>query len=850
MHSAGGAPPAEWMVAILTVVAASVCSGVVGADPSQAAHRSPATVDLSKAVVVTAGSTADAVERQAALMLRWEVRKRTGLELKEAGSVPADATPAIVIGSRERMPALPAGLRVAQPVMKEGKPAAEGYVVMVDTGSRPGATVCCVGNDHRGTLFAVGKLLRTADWGEGSLKVPADLSAASAPEYPVRGMQLGYRRLNDTFDAWDVGRYAQYIRDLIIFGNNSVELIPPSGPGVEWIAIPDPLMPLNTWDMTAALSALLDAYDMDVWLWLPLEDNAADDPQRRAATLVDRDELFAACKRIDDVFVPAGDPGNTPPQAMIPYLRDLAALLHKHHPNAKLWVSSQKWGLQGVKYFTDYMRANRPDWLAGMVWGPSSPGSPQQARQMVPPEYGLRLYPDITHALRCQYPFPYLDEPWAQAYARQPIQPRPTQYAHICRTMSPGTMGAVCYSDGTGDDVNKIIWDSLLWDPQADVREALRDYGRCFFGPEFADEVADGELMLERNWVGSAATNPQVAQTFAHWRAMEKRATPKQLANWRFQQGLIRAYGDMFIQTRVRRDQALLERAYAELRKAPQVGPEAAMTAAETILAEADPSPLDFQAGTVPKEGSQAAHRPQAAHRLTSAPQLRDRIHELGGELFKSIGMQLGMKEYGSSDGNRGAQLDNNDRPVSDCPWLAAQFPEIRKLPTREAQLAAIEQWLNWTNPGPGGFYDDLGNHANLMDPHLVRSVTWEQDPEFMLTPDDAHQSSMYPMYQRLSWMNQAQSYMQPLRLRYTGLDRNATYILKATYGGRGKALLQLYLDGQKFGDPVESDPQRPTRHEFEVAKAMTADGVLDVAWDELGEGGAKVAEAWLIRKP
>jgi hypothetical protein len=30
----------------------------------------------------------------------------------------------------------------------------------------------------------------------------------------------------------------------------------------------------------------------------------------------------------------------------------------------------------------------------------------------------------------------------------------------------------------------------------------------------------------------------------------------------------------------------------------------------------------------------------------------------------------------------------------------------------------------------------------------------------------------------------------------------------------------------------------------------MTADGVLDVAWDELGEGGAKVAEAWLIRKP
>ena len=389
--------------------------------------------------------------------------------------------------------------------------------------------------------------------------------------------------------------------------------------------------------------------------------------------------------------------------------------------------------------------------------------------------------------------------------------------------VSPATVGAVYYSDGTGDDVNKIIWDALLWDPKADVREVLRDYGRAFFGAGFADDIADGELMLEENWVGSAAKNEQVAKTFAHWQAMEKRAAPKQLANWRFQQGLIRAYGDMFTQTRVRRDEVLLERAYAELRKAPEVGPEAAMAAAEPILAEANP--------------------------LTEAPDLRKRIHELAGELFRSIGMQLSIEKYGSSDGNRGAQLDNNDRPVSDCPWLKAELAEIRKLPTRDEQLAAIDQWLNWADPGPGGFYDDLGNHANLMDPHLVHTMTWEQDPEFMITPDDAHQSSMYPQYQRLSWMNQAQTYVEPLRLRYTGLDPNAAYVLKATYGGRGAAMVQLYLDGQKVGDPVPSDPQKPTRHEFDVPKAMTADGVLDVAWNEVDDFGAKIAEAWLVKK-
>lgn len=808
---------AQRTIAVIAMVALTA-----GWQAAGAAH-SPAAVDLSKAVVVTAGSAADAVERQAALMLRWEIRKRTGLELKEATAVPADATPAIVVASRERMPTLPAGLELPAPAMKAGKTAPEGYLLMLDAKSRPGPTVCCVGNDHRGTLFAVGKLLRTVDWGDARLKAPAELSVVSAPEYPVRGMQLGYRRLNDTADAWDIGRYAQYVRDLIIFGNNSVELIPPSGPGGEWIAVADPLMPLTTWDMTIALCALLDAYDMDVWLWLPLEDNATENPQHRAATLLDREQLFAACKRIDHVFVPAGDPGNTPPQAMIPYLRDLAALLHKQHPNAKIWVSSQKWGLAGVKHFTGFMRAEKPEWLAGMVYGPSSPGSPQQMRKLLPSEYGLRLYPDITHALRCQYPFPYWDEPWAQGYARQPIQPRPTQYAHICRMMSPATVGAVCYSDGTGDDVNKIIWDALLWDSTADVREVLRDYGRCFFGPEFADEVADGLLMLEQDWVGSAARNPQVAKTLAHWQAMERRATPKQLTNWRLQQGLIRAYGDMYIQTRVRRDDALLQQAYAELRKAPQVGPETAMNAADEILAQADPR--------------------------TAAPELRKRICELADDLFNSIRMQLSMEKYGASDGNRGAQLDNNKRPVSDCPWLRAQLAEIRKLPNREAQLAAIAQCLSWTDPGPGGFYDDLGNHANFMDPHLVCSVAWEQDPEFMVTPDDAHQFSMYPPYQRMSWMNQAQTYAVPLRLGYRGLDPDGAYILKATYAGRGKAMVQLYLDGRKVGDPVESDPQRPTRHEFEVPRAMTADGVLDVAWNERGEGGAKIAEAWLVKK-
>ena len=52
-------------------------------------------------------------------------------------------------------------------------------------------------------------------------------SIATAPAYKVRGQQLGYRPKTNAYDAWSVPMWEQYIRELAIFGNNTIELIPP-----------------------------------------------------------------------------------------------------------------------------------------------------------------------------------------------------------------------------------------------------------------------------------------------------------------------------------------------------------------------------------------------------------------------------------------------------------------------------------------------------------------------------------------------------------------------------------------------------------------------------------------------
>ena len=813
------------------LVAVLILGRVAGGAPA----AQPATVDLTKAVVVGLGSQADTIERQAALMLRGELKRRTGLDLPHVTDLPAADVPAIIVGSRERMPALPAGATLPDPPMKDGKPAAEGYVLAVDTRSRTGPTVYAIGNDRRGALFAVGRLLRTADWYPGKVLLRADLSISTAPAYPNRGMQLGYRNTADTYDAWDMGRYAQYLRDLICFGNNAIELIPSVSPNVVVNDDPSWVMPSTSWDTTITVSALCNNYDMDLWMWIPLQSGAAADPAQREASLRDREDLFAACQRIDHIFVPGGDPGNTPPQLLMPYLKDLAERLRKHHPKAAMWVSPQGFSREWRDYFYNYLKTEQPDWLTGIVYGPGVGGWPADVRKITPARYPMRFYPDITHTIRCQFPILLWDEAWAQTYERQPIQPRPTWSQLICNMFSKETVGAVCYSDGTGDDVNKIVWDAMLWDPKADLREVLRDYGRCFVGPEFADDIAEGILTLEQDWVGPAISNPQVPKTLAHYQAIEKRALAP-FANipsedrvrphdtvawsWRLQQQLIRAYGDAYVQKRLQRDTGLLSQAYAELKQAPQIGSEAAMVAAEKILKQADPH--------------------------SAAPALRDRIEELAAMVYSSVGLQLSMEKYGASSDDRGSLLDTIDRPISDIPWVLDQFARVRAMSSDQEKLAWLHRLANWEDAGPGGFYDDLGNHTNAKDPHVV----W---PAGAYIGDD-HWGPEAPEHGRLSWIHAASAgptLETALHLRYTGLDPKASYVLKATYAavGRFSGTLQLYFDDQKFESPIKSDPRKNEMHEFQVPKSATAGGTLDVKWVKIDGRSPSIAEVWLSKK-
>src|SRR5207245_2211115 len=125
-----------------------------------------------------------------------------------------------------------------------------------------------------------------------------------------------------------------------------------------------------------------------------------------------------------------------------------------------------------------------------VVFGPQVRVSLPQLRAAVPSRYPIRRYPDITHSLKCQYPVPDWDVAYALTEAREGINPRPLGQAGIFHLLEEHAVGFLTYSEGCNDDVNKIVWSCLGWDPDMDVKDSLRQYSRYFFGVRYTEDRA------------------------------------------------------------------------------------------------------------------------------------------------------------------------------------------------------------------------------------------------------------------------------------------------------------------------------------------------------------------------
>lgn len=771
---------------IFSVLALIICCSLVS-------NAQP--IHLKNATVLVAPSVPSPMRETAVRVLTEEIAKRTNITLKTAPNWPkTNAVTIALVLSNDR--ALMGKTIPVRNDKSEAEYQAEGFRVVSDVN-----VLWVIAADARGVLFGTGWLLRKLQMATGIVQLDEKVDVASAPAYPIRGHQLGYRHTANSYDAWSVAQYEQYFRELAIFGTNAVEGIP-----FHEDEKPNPHFKIPASEMRIKMGELCQQYDMDYWVWTPVTFELTD-KEKRAAELKIHEDFYKKCSRLDHIFVPGGDPGDNQPSEVLPFLKDLHQILTKYHPKAKIWISLQGFSVEQIDYFYRYLADNNPDWLQGVVSGPSSPPM-AETRFRLPKKYQHREYPDITHNVRCEFPVRGWDQAYALTLGREASNPRPYAFAQIHQTFAPFTDGFVSYSDGCHDDVNKVIWSMRGWNPQTDVREILTDYARFFFGKPLSDPTADGIAALESNWSGPLIQNGGVEATYSFWKNLET-TNPQLKGNWRWQMLLLRANYDTYTRRRLIYEQALEKQANAILSEAAKIGAEKAMeTALETV---------------------------NSADKTNIAPELRQKIEQLCADLYASIGLQTSVSKHNAKGHERGCVLDFVDYPLNNRWWLADEFKKISSLPTAEAKLQRLKIIGTWENPGKGSFYDDVSNVTKG-----PRIKTISEDATDVAWWEDGFSRA------RLS----SQLFQKCPELDYDNLQPDARYIIRVV--GAGEALLRV--DGHRLS-PTVYNRETETVKEWIVPLSLTQDGQLHVTFDEPEESHlnwrkqSKISDIWLLKQ-
>ena len=751
--------------------------------------------DLSGATLLVSKNIPSPVRETAISILKEEIAKRTSLQLKENDKPAGKQVIALVLASENELSGLTVPVNTDEE-KPESKP--EGFRLVLN--QTKGKTILwLIAADQRGAIFAVGQLMRTAVLTRNKITFDSKDEITTSPKYPIRGHQIGYRNTANSWDSWTMAQYEAYLRELALFGANSIENIPFQDNKI------NPLMKYPREVMNKRISEICHEYGLDYWVWTPADVDLSN-PAKFKEEVAKHAEFYKNCPYLDGVFFPGGDPGSNHPRDVMPFLKAVTAELKKYHPKATMWISLQGFNDEQVDYFYQYLEKYNPDWLTGVVTGPGSPDL-AATRFRLPKKYMHRHYPDLTHTVRCQYPTLNWDQAFALTEGREVCNPQPCYYAKIHNRYAPFTDGFLSYSDGVHDDVNKVTWSQMGWNPERPVREVLVEYARFFFGSAAAEEAADGILCLERNWVGPTEENGGIVATYDLWKKLEAEH-PELKTNWRWQLLVMRSNYDMYVKLRKTYEQKLEMLANKVLLQAPKISSSTAMEEALKLVNKAETVPITNN--------------------------LRQKIVDLCEALFQSVGLQTSVKKYQASGSERGAILDFIDYPLNNRWWLTDEFKKIEKMSTEKEKLDRLKIIATWENPGEGCYYDNVSDISKSS--HVL---TFSDDATDVAWWDNGSSR------RRLS----TQLFQNFPELKYSDLDPNGRYLIRIA--GYGEALLRV--DGERL-EPTLYNKGYEEFKEFLLNPKYVSDGKIDVTFDQPEESQlnwrqrSKVTDVWLIK--
>ncbi len=835
-------------------------------------------------VTIVTGDRASEVEGRMAQLLAERIAERSNLkpllsrDAKDGDF--RDGKLTIFLGCPARHALLAELLRLEKiKPPTETDPGDEGFLLHASKRGR-GLRLLAAGVEERGVLYAVGEILRRMTDKNGRVDFPPDLDLRTAPAFRYRGMMVsqGHTIAELTKSRhWTEAELRRVILDYALAGANNFavgddrdhEFFKSYGLQTLISISPNGGSGPPEWEATEAIGR-------KGHLCLSV-------PEARAAILKATEAQFSRFKPFDFVRMYSGDGGGCECDQCAPYggryirmAADLAAIIHHHHPQTKIFATNQKLDNAGDQAIFDYLNEQPRPWLTALAYGPGSnpmswqPGRRQDHRMdlfrypafgamdrylreiihQLPPRQSLVFYTDVTHWLYSEYglvnyhPAPDLngDTPphWdAATYAKRPdpalalvydrrtFFARPRHYYHVFReTMRYGDGDAV-YSEGYHDQFNQWMWQRLLWSPNVTLDEALGEYTRTWFGPDAATTMAEALLQLEENLSTPLATNVGIDRYYSLVRkAGRQMPEPLREQSHLWRQHLEKSALDKYVQLRLRRQlqiQMDTEALFAKALRGDAKSLEAAIAQAQSRLNE------EIETGEMKRLRAEA-----------------DRWGKESEQLF----------------GVRSEGLFNLDQDLVGLTWTRRQVQAAAEThdPQRRRELARL--LAHYEDAGAGGFYDDAGDPAR--SPHLTHGWPYGGD--------EGVSSVNRPSQRTLAFTAEGQ---QGVTFEYHGLDAAAQYrvrftLVRPTFLPRfairqPQKTESIFADGHCLARELELPEAEAKFFEFEIPREATRDGDLKISFEKsngVGEGprpqikvwrntggwGTLVSEVWLMK--
>lgn len=862
-----------WLISLLVVAAVPSWGGDIRLDK----------------ILVSIGKEASEVERRVADLLASRLSEEadlsTRVEVEPKSGVEGELL--ILLGAASRHSGIAEvldRLRIEPP--DESDPGPEGFLVK-GYETEAGPILIAAGVDDRGCLYAVGEILRRARVKEQETLLTLPFEIRTAPAFEVRGTQFeksSVSKLKGRARDWTEEERQRVILDYTLAGANV-------------FSTDDPVYFhfLKSYGLMAQASfgantgsgppewEAKESIGRTGYLCLSV-------PEAREYMIQKCEDEFKSAPPFDFIKFQGGDGGGCECDLCNPYgltfiktVEEMAARIHKHHPETRIYFTNQKFDDEDDIAIFKYLQEKPRHWLWAFGYGPGSdamswqPGHRQTHRMdlfrypgfgpfgrycqeilhQLPPEQVLVFYNENTHWRYSQHGYaqmyPRADRngdlpPWWNhfIYERRPDQALtmvydrltfyawPKYYHWVFNQLLRYGVGDITHSSGHHDHFNQWMWQRLLWAPQTTVEEVVDEYCRTWFGEEAAPEMAEALFLLEE-YLEEDPDTPITDKTaidryYELVRNAGEKIPPRLMKNhWLWREYMQKGALDLYVKHDVTRQTALKSRIEKHI--------------AESL----DGGDLDSAiAETLPWFDSLIETEEMRRLREEAI-----RLGEESNELF----------------GQRNEGIYNLEHDYLGLGWIERQLNRARNV-DGDRQREMLWMIAHYEDPGEGGFYDDCGTFAPA--PNQIAGYPYDHGQPFV--PEMLSEANL-PSQKSMAF---TQDEAEGVAFEYRDLDPDAEYQIRFTlmrpwyqerYAMRMNQKRQsIFADGIPLAEEVELPERVSEFFTYDIPAEAVRDGRLTIRlkkgagvaegprveremWRNSGGWGTIVSEVWLMRK-